>query len=131
MGVTWTIHLSRTHGCRSTFRHPGNQRARTLVFASREVPIPENPDALCGRKEESRKDLDRPSKEMRGEQSEFGESSKIPWTVGSKSSRIVGLLHESPYRNLGIGVTRVLETLHRELSVHDTPKRSGPLDPKH
>jgi hypothetical protein len=118
-------------GRNNPFRHPGNQRARTLVFASREVPVPENPDALCGRKEESRKDLDRPSEETRGERSEFGESSEIPWTVGSKSSRIVGLLHESPYQNSGIGVTRVLETLHRELPVHETLKRSGPLDPKH
>jgi hypothetical protein len=28
-------------------------------------------------------------------------------------------------------VTRDLESLHRELPVHETPKRSGPLDPNH
>jgi hypothetical protein len=41
------------------------------------------------------------------------------------------LLHESPYQDSGIGVTRVLESLHRELSVHETLKRSEPLDPRH
>jgi hypothetical protein len=81
--------------------------------------------------EESRKDLDHPSEETCGEQSEFGESSEIPWTVGSKSSRIVDLLHESPYQDSGIGVTRFLESLHLELLVHETPKRSEPLDPRH
>jgi hypothetical protein len=77
------------------------------------------------------RDLDRPSEETRGERSEFGESSEIPWTVGSKSSRTVDLLHESPYRDSGIGVTRVLKSLHRELPVHETPKISEPLDPRH
>jgi hypothetical protein len=33
-----------TRGCRSAFRHPGNQRARTLVFASREIPVNETPN---------------------------------------------------------------------------------------
>ena len=28
-------------------------------------------------------------------------------------------------------MTGVLESLHRELRVHETPKRSGPLDPYH
>jgi hypothetical protein len=27
----------------SVFRHPGNQRERTLVFASREIPVPKTP----------------------------------------------------------------------------------------
>jgi hypothetical protein len=31
---------------------------------------------------------------------------------------------------LGIGVTRVLDSLHCELPVHETLKRSKPLDPK-
>jgi hypothetical protein len=68
---------------------------------------------------------------MRGERLEFGESSEIPWTIGSKSSIIVDILHESPYRDSGIGVTRVLESLHREIPVHETLKRSEPLDPRH
>jgi hypothetical protein len=60
-----------------------------------------------------------------------GKALEILWTVGSKSSRIIDLLHESPYQDLGFGVTRVLESLHRELSVHETLKRSEPLDPRH
>jgi hypothetical protein len=50
-------------------------------------------------------------------------------TIRSRSTRVVDLLHEFPYQNSGIGVTRVLESLHRELPVHETLKRSGPLDP--
>jgi hypothetical protein len=110
---------------------PGKPKGKNPCLRKSRNPGTRNPDALCGRKEESRKDLDRPSEETRGERSEFGESSEIPWTVGSKSSRIVDLLHESPYRDSGIGVTRVLESLHRELPVHETPKRSEPLDPRH
>jgi hypothetical protein len=52
-------------------------------------------------------------------------------TIRSRSTRVVDLIHEFPYRNSGIGVTRYLESLHRELSVHETPKRSGSLDPNH
>jgi hypothetical protein len=52
-------------------------------------------------------------------------------TIRSKSTRVVDLIHEFPYRNSGIGVTRDLESLHCELSVHKTRKRSRPLDPNH
>jgi hypothetical protein len=52
-------------------------------------------------------------------------------TVRSRSMRVVDLIHEFPYQNLGIGVTRDLESLYRELPVHETPKRSGPLNPNH
>jgi hypothetical protein len=52
-------------------------------------------------------------------------------TIRSRSTRVVDLIHKFPYRNLGIGVTRDLESLYRELPVHETPKRSGPLDPNH
>ena len=49
--------------------------------------------------------------------------------VRSRSTRVIDLIHEFPYWNLGIGVTRDLESLHRELPVHETLKRSRPLDP--
>jgi hypothetical protein len=52
-------------------------------------------------------------------------------TIRSRSMSVVDLIHEFPYRISGIGVTRDLESLHRELPVHETPKRSGPLDPNH
>jgi hypothetical protein len=52
-------------------------------------------------------------------------------TVRSRSMRVVDLIHKFPYQNLRIGVTRDLESLHRELPVHKTPKRSGLLDPNH
>ena len=52
-------------------------------------------------------------------------------TVRSRSTRVIDLIHEIPYQNSGIGVTRDLESLHLELPVHETPKRSGPLDPNH
>jgi hypothetical protein len=52
-------------------------------------------------------------------------------TVRSRSTRIVDLIHKFPYRNSGIGVTRDLESLHRELPVHEKYERSGPLDPNH
>ena len=52
-------------------------------------------------------------------------------TVRSRSMRVVDLIHEFPYQNLGIGVTRYLDSLHHELPVHETPERSGPLDPNH
>jgi hypothetical protein len=45
---------------------------------------------LCGRKEESRKGLDRPSEETRGERPEFEEKSERICTVGSKPSGIMG-----------------------------------------
>jgi hypothetical protein len=110
---------------------PGKPKGKNPCLRKLRNPDTRNLDALCGRKEESRKDLDRPLEETRGERSEFRESSEIPWTVGSKSSRIVDLLHESPYQDSGIGVTRVLESLHHELPVHETPKISEPLDPRH
>jgi hypothetical protein len=115
----------------SAFRHPGNQREKTLIFATRKILVPKTPMRSVVELEESRKDLDRPSKETRGEQSKFRKSSEILWTIGSKSSRIVDLLHESPYRDSRIGVTRVLESLHRELPILETLKRSEPLDPRH
>ena len=43
----------------------------------------------------------------------------------------VDLIHEFPYRNSGIEATRDLESLDREIPVHETLKRSGPLDPNH
>ena len=52
-------------------------------------------------------------------------------TVRSRSARVVDLIHEFPYRNFGMGVTRDLESLHREIPVHETLKISGPLDPNH
>jgi hypothetical protein len=44
---------------------------------------------------------------------------------------VVDLIHEFPYRNSGIEVTRDLESLHRELPVTENrnpeiPKRSTP-----
>jgi hypothetical protein len=52
-------------------------------------------------------------------------------TVRSRSTRVVDLIHKFPYHNSRIGVTRYLESLHRELPVHETLKISRSLDPNH
>jgi hypothetical protein len=69
---------------------PGKPKGKTPHFRKSRNPGTRNPDALYGRKEESRKGLDRPSEETRGERPEFGQISERIWTVGSKPPRIVG-----------------------------------------
>ena len=63
---------------------PGKPKGKNPCLHKSRNPGTRNPDVLCGRKEESRKDLDRPSEEMRGEQLEFEESSEMPWAIGSR-----------------------------------------------
>jgi hypothetical protein len=76
-----------------------------LTFASRDFREEENKSLTLqptrlrvakSVKEKSQRNLDHPSREMRGEWSELRESFEIMWTFGSTLSRTVDLLHGYP-----------------------------------
>jgi hypothetical protein len=89
----------------SAFLAPGKPKGKKPCHRESRNPDTQNLDVLGNRKEKSRRNLDRPSRETRGERSEFRESSEILWTVGSTLSRTVDLLHGSPYQNSEICMT--------------------------